>query len=211
MDACDVLIVGGGPAGSTCAWRLRRAGLDVIGRRRGAVSARQGLRRLDHAAGRRRRCGSIRRTTPRSRTFQPITGFRVGLIGGDRTQTTVAYDRPVELRHPPLRVRPLPAARAPARASSSARRSPASARRMTAGSSTTRSARRCWSAPAASTCPVARLLNGEPLRGRPLVVAREARVAAERGRPRVDRRRARRARAVLLPRPAGLRLVRAEG
>ncbi len=29
MDACDVLIVGGGPAGSSCAWRVRNAGLDV--------------------------------------------------------------------------------------------------------------------------------------------------------------------------------------
>jgi len=30
MDACDVLIVGGGPAGSSCAWALRDAGLDVL-------------------------------------------------------------------------------------------------------------------------------------------------------------------------------------
>ena len=30
MAACDVLIVGGGPAGSSCAWWLRRAGLDVV-------------------------------------------------------------------------------------------------------------------------------------------------------------------------------------
>jgi len=30
MDSCDVLIVGGGPAGSTCAWKLRSAGLDVL-------------------------------------------------------------------------------------------------------------------------------------------------------------------------------------
>ena len=28
--SCDVLIVGGGPAGSTCAWQLVRAGLDVL-------------------------------------------------------------------------------------------------------------------------------------------------------------------------------------
>ena len=30
MDTCDALIVGGGPAGSTCAWKLRQAGLDVM-------------------------------------------------------------------------------------------------------------------------------------------------------------------------------------
>ena len=29
MDACSVLIVGGGPAGSSCAWQLRRSGIDV--------------------------------------------------------------------------------------------------------------------------------------------------------------------------------------
>jgi menaquinone-9 beta-reductase len=28
--SCDVLVVGGGPAGSTCAWALRRAGADVV-------------------------------------------------------------------------------------------------------------------------------------------------------------------------------------
>jgi len=30
MDSCEVLIVGGGPAGSTCAGRLRQAGLEVL-------------------------------------------------------------------------------------------------------------------------------------------------------------------------------------
>jgi flavin-dependent dehydrogenase len=30
MRSCDVLIVGGGPAGSTAAWQLRRAGVDVL-------------------------------------------------------------------------------------------------------------------------------------------------------------------------------------
>ncbi len=30
MDSCDVIIVGGGPAGSTCAWALRKAGIDSL-------------------------------------------------------------------------------------------------------------------------------------------------------------------------------------
>ena len=30
VDTCDVVIVGGGPAGSACAWRLRQAGLEVV-------------------------------------------------------------------------------------------------------------------------------------------------------------------------------------
>ena len=30
MDTCDALVVGGGPAGSSCARALERAGLDVV-------------------------------------------------------------------------------------------------------------------------------------------------------------------------------------
>ena len=30
MKSCDVVIIGGGPAGSTCAWKLKQAGLDVL-------------------------------------------------------------------------------------------------------------------------------------------------------------------------------------
>ena len=30
MQSADAIIVGGGPAGSTCAWKLREAGLDVL-------------------------------------------------------------------------------------------------------------------------------------------------------------------------------------
>jgi flavin-dependent dehydrogenase len=81
MDRCDVLIVGGGPAGSTAAWRLVRGGLDVvvIDRARfprdkvctgwitpGVVEALD--LDLDEYEG--------------SRTLQPITGFRVGRLNG---------------------------------------------------------------------------------------------------------------------------------
>ena len=79
MDSCDVLIVGGGPAGSSCAWGLRSSGLRVL--------------ILDKARFPRNKvCGGW--ITPsvlqaleididdyaRSRTFQPITGFRIGSI-----------------------------------------------------------------------------------------------------------------------------------
>ena len=88
MVTCDVLVVGGGPAGSACAWRLARSGLDVVV--------------VDSAAFPRDKvcAGWI---TPqviadldldlddyrRGRTLQPITGFRTGLIGCDSEIETV--------------------------------------------------------------------------------------------------------------------------
>ncbi len=94
MDACDVLIVGGGPAGSSCAWGLRGSGLDV------AIVDRQTFPR-DKICG-----GWI--TPPvlselgidpaeygRDRVLQPITAFRTGWIGGPALDTrynaTVSY------------------------------------------------------------------------------------------------------------------------
>src|SRR3954467_7915006 len=93
MDNCDVLIVGGGPAGSSCARRLRTLGLDVI------VIDRSVFPRDKVCAG---------WITPQvlddvdldvddyrvGRTFQPIVGFRTGVIGCRRDVETV-YDRPV--------------------------------------------------------------------------------------------------------------------
>ena len=93
METCDVLIVGGGPAGSSCAWKLRQAGLEVI------VMDRALFPRDKVCAG---------WITPQvigdldfdvadyrhGRTFQPITGFRTGLIGGPRELETV-YDTPI--------------------------------------------------------------------------------------------------------------------
>lgn len=92
MDSCDVLIVGGGPAGSSCAWALRSAGMRVV--------------ILDKAAFPRNKvCGGW--ITPqvlealaispqdyaRGRTFQAIAGFRVGCM--DQREVDLAYDRPV--------------------------------------------------------------------------------------------------------------------
>ena len=93
MKSCDVLIVGGGPAGSSCAWRLRQAGLDVI------VMDRAGFPRDKVCAGwitpqviedLEIDCDDYRR----GRTFQAITGFRTGVIGRT-TEVETAYDRPV--------------------------------------------------------------------------------------------------------------------
>jgi menaquinone-9 beta-reductase len=92
MDRVDVIVVGGGPAGSSCAGRLRAGGLDVLlldkspfpraktcaGWITPAVIDDLGLDTADYAQG---------------RILQPFTGFRVGLIGG-RT-LTVSYGRPV--------------------------------------------------------------------------------------------------------------------
>src|SRR5262249_16972954 len=92
MRRCDAVIVGGGPAGSTCAWALRRAGRDVV------VVDRAAFPRDKVCAG---------WITPavvasleidvedyrRGRTFQPITGFRTGRIRGRDVETR--YARPV--------------------------------------------------------------------------------------------------------------------
>jgi menaquinone-9 beta-reductase len=94
MDACDVLIVGGGPAGSSCAWGLRSSGLEV------AILDRQSFPR-DKVCG-----GWITpqvlaeleidaRAYARDRVMQPITAFRTGWIGGPAIETdyraTVSY------------------------------------------------------------------------------------------------------------------------
>ena len=94
MDTFDVLIVGGGPAGSSCAWKLRRSGLEV------AILDRQRFPR-DKVCG-----GWI---TPavlseleidpadysRDHLLQTITAFRTGSIQGSAVETdygtTVSY------------------------------------------------------------------------------------------------------------------------
>ncbi len=94
MVSCDVLIVGAGPAGSSCAWKLRNSGLDVT------ILDKRVFPR-DKVCG-----GWI--TPPvleelqidpaeysRDRVFQPITGFRTGTMGGVEVETdyrkTISY------------------------------------------------------------------------------------------------------------------------
>ncbi len=91
--SCDALIVGGGPAGSTCARELVRAGLDVVVMDKHAfprdkvcagwitppVVEALGLDSGEYAQG---------------RVLQPIRGFRTGMIGAEE-QVETRYDAPV--------------------------------------------------------------------------------------------------------------------
>jgi geranylgeranyl reductase family protein len=94
MDSCDVMIVGGGPAGSSCAWALRDSGLDVLIVDRSAFPRHKlcggwitplvldelEIHSNDYAPG---------------RTLQPISGFRLSAIGGPqvdvRSDGVVSY------------------------------------------------------------------------------------------------------------------------
>jgi geranylgeranyl reductase family protein len=86
MDTCDALIVGGGPAGSSCAWKLRQHGMDVTV--------------LDKALFPRNKvcAGWITPAVVQAlqldteayameRVLQPITAFRTGLIHGGEVET----------------------------------------------------------------------------------------------------------------------------
>ena len=92
MGSYDVLIVGGGPAGSSCAWGLRDSGLQV------AILDKQVFPR-DKICG-----GWITPAVLKNlqidphdyaerQLLQPITGFRVGSIGG--SVIDIGYSEPV--------------------------------------------------------------------------------------------------------------------
>lgn len=90
---CEVLIAGGGPAGSACAWKLRQAGVDVL------VIDKATFPRDKVCAGW-ITPGAVRALEidtddySNGRTFQPITAFRIGLIG-NRRAVDVHYDHAV--------------------------------------------------------------------------------------------------------------------
>jgi geranylgeranyl reductase family protein len=90
LDRADAVVVGGGPAGSTCARKLRQAGLDVVVLDKAAFPrdkpcagwvTPQVFEELDVDPEAYRREG---------RTLQPITAFRTGLIGGKERETSWA-------------------------------------------------------------------------------------------------------------------------
>lgn len=92
MESCDVLIVGGGPAGSTCAWKLRQAGLDVT------VVDKAVFPRDKTCAGwiTRPVVEALEFDTAdyaRNRVFQPIEGFHVALLG--QTGRDIPFGEPV--------------------------------------------------------------------------------------------------------------------
>ena len=82
LEAFDVVVVGGGPGGSTCAGRLVRAGIDVL------VIDRKTFPRDKICAGWvTPQVFEVLNIDPadygRAHVCQPITGFRTGLIGQD--------------------------------------------------------------------------------------------------------------------------------
>ncbi|MFI5059596.1 MAG: NAD(P)/FAD-dependent oxidoreductase [Candidatus Acidiferrales bacterium] len=92
MDSCDILIVGAGPAGSSCAWKLRDSGLTTV------ILDKQIFPR-DKVCG-----GWV--TPPvlqelkidlaeyaRCRVLQPIHGFRISLMGGAEVESD--YGKPI--------------------------------------------------------------------------------------------------------------------
>ena len=93
MDKCDVLIVGGGPAGSTLAWALRDSGLRIV------LLDKQSFPRNKVCAG---------WITPavleslqldesdyrQYHTMQAIHGFRISRIGGREVETKI-QDEPL--------------------------------------------------------------------------------------------------------------------
>jgi geranylgeranyl reductase family protein len=169
MTTCDVLIVGGGPAGSACAWRLRQANVDVIvmdastfprdkvcaGWITPQVVTALGLDTKAYAEG---------------RTYQPFTGFRVGLTGGNATRVT--YDRPVSFGIRRCEFDHYLLDRAGARLAVGTRVARMLRDRAQWIINDTIRARLLVGA-GGSGCPVARMINGARRRG-PLVVAREA-------------------------------------
>jgi len=86
MESCEVLIVGGGPAGSTCAGKLAQAGLDVL------LLDKDAFPRPKPCAGWitpavLETLGIDGEEYGRGRVLQPISSFRTGAIHGPEVLT----------------------------------------------------------------------------------------------------------------------------
>jgi flavin-dependent dehydrogenase len=79
---CDVLIVGGGPAGSSCAWRLVRAGADVLVLDRAAFPRDKVCAGWITPAVRDALALDLDDYARGGRTLQAFTGFRTGGLHG---------------------------------------------------------------------------------------------------------------------------------
>jgi flavin-dependent dehydrogenase len=93
MDRCDVLVVGGGPAGSSCATRLVAGGLDVVLFDR-AVFPRDKVCAGWITPAVVRATGLDLEDYRQHHTLQPFTGFRTGGLTQVRLVTTT-YDTPI--------------------------------------------------------------------------------------------------------------------
>lgn len=168
MPTCEVLVVGGGPAGAACAGALRAQGADVMVVDRAmfprdkvcagwitpAVVQALDLDLADYA---------------RARVLQPFRGFRTGLIGGEALESryphTVSYGiRRFEFDHYLLQRASVPMAlgtpvRSITRQGTQWVINDTLAASMVVGAG-------------GNFCPVARYLNGQPS-ARPQVVAQE--------------------------------------
>lgn len=103
MQSFDVVVIGGGPAGSTAAWRLRAAGAHVA-----LVDAQRFPRDKPCAGWITPRVLDLLQISPveygRTCTIQPLRGFRTGLMGRPLLETryprVVSYGiRRVEFDH----------------------------------------------------------------------------------------------------------------
>ena len=172
MIRCDALVVGGGPAGSTCARdiaprRLGRRARRSRARSRATRSARDGSRPA---------CSRLLDLDPAEYrdaglTLQEITAFRTGVIGGRLIETR--YPRVVSYAIRRCEFDEFLLRRAGVRVLEGTCRSPRCAAPAADGSPTSRSKRRSSSAPAGISARSRRHLRGSPDTSPP-IVAKEA-------------------------------------